>query len=57
MITASQLLECDDFLMDYCLKLAELYGRELCTMNMHLHGHLVKCVKDFGSVYSFVFRI
>ena len=22
-------------------------------MNMHLHGHLATCVRDFGPVYSF----
>ncbi len=24
-----------------------------CTINMHLHGHLTECIRDFGPVYSF----
>lgn len=28
------------------------YGKQWCTMNMHLHLHLKSCVKDFGPVHG-----
>ena len=31
----------------------QIYGKEHCTINIHLHGHLKECVMDFGPVYSF----
>lgn len=52
-ITTTQLLEGDMFLLDFCKKFAALYRRENCTINMHLHGHLVECIEDFGPVYAF----
>lgn len=52
-ITTTQLLEGDKFLMDFCKKFAELHGHGNCTINMHLHGHLVECIEDFGPVYAF----
>ena len=39
--------------MDFCKKFVDLYGPEHCTINMHLHGHLLECIKDYGPVYSF----
>ena len=30
-----------------------LCGKEKCTPNMHLHGHLLDCILDYGPVYSF----
>ena len=29
------------------------WGKSTVTPNMHLHGHLVDCIKDYGSVYGF----
>ena len=43
----------DKYLMGFCKKIVQLYGHENCTINMHLHGHLVECIEDFGPVYSF----
>ena len=41
-----------------CLKkflevFVQLYGPQKLTPNMHLHGHLVDCIYDYGPVYSF----
>ena len=52
-LSSSQLNEGDIFLLDFCRNFAQLYGSELCTMNMHLHGHLADCIRDYGPVYSF----
>lgn len=40
-------------LMDFCTKFEALYGSNRVTPNMHLHTHLVDCIKDYGPVYSF----
>lgn len=52
-IDADQLSDADQFLNTFCLKFAGIYGKDNCTINMHLHGHLHECVKDYGPVYSF----
>ena len=39
--------------MKFCHRFVQLYGSESCTINMHLHGHLCQCIKDYGPVYSF----
>ena len=43
----------DGLLISFCKKFEELYGQEFVTPNMHLHGHLLDCMFDFGPVYSF----
>lgn len=52
-ISSAQLKSGDEFLMDFCKKFTKLYGSEHCTINMHLHGHLAECIRDYGPVYSF----
>ena len=34
-------------------KFENLFGKDRCTPNMHLHMHLSECILDFGPVYSF----
>ena len=43
----------DLLLMKFCKEVEELYGKEAITPNMHLHGHLIECINDYGSVYGF----
>lgn len=52
-LSSSQVSEGDTYLMEFCRSFAELYGSEHCTLNMHLHGHLAECIRDYGPVYSF----
>ena len=52
-ITLSELNDADNCIMEFCRKFATLYGKEQCTINMHLHGHLQECISDYGPVYSF----
>ena len=40
-------------LNEYCLAFEKLYGKEHCNINLHLHGHLHECLKDYGPVYAF----
>ena len=37
----------------FCRGFEQLYAKEYCTPNMHLHMHLKECMQDFGPVYSF----
>lgn len=52
-ITTEQLQTSDKLLNEFCLHFVKLYGKEHCTINLHLHGHLASCVNDFGPVYAF----
>lgn len=52
-ITQSQLNDADNYIMEFCRNFVGLYGPEHCTINMHLHGHLLECIRDYGPVYSF----
>ena len=31
----------------------ELYDSDKCTPNMHLHGHILDCILDYGPISSF----
>ena len=52
-VTDVELQQADDTLGQFWKAYKELYGPESCTINIHLHGHLSDCVRDFGPVYSF----
>ena len=43
----------DRFLMEFCKAFEELYGKDLVTPNMHLHGHLKECLLDYGPFHAF----
>ena len=52
-ITREQIKEADQMIFQFLQLFKQLYGAEKCNVNMHLHGHLAKCIEDFGPVYSF----
>lgn len=52
-ITASQLDDADRCLKRFCNAFERIYGREWCTMNMHLHLLLKSCIIDFGPDHGF----
>ena len=52
-ITKTDLQIADNYLMKFCSEFENIYGKDRVTPNMHLHGHLVDCMNDFGPVYSF----
>ncbi len=39
--------------MNICKAFEQLYGKTYCNNNLHLHGHLAECVRDYGPVYAF----
>ena len=52
-ITKEECNEADQKLMRFCIMFEALCGKEKCTPNMHLHGHLQECLLDYGPVFSF----
>lgn len=52
-ISTSELKDGDKYIMEFCESYKSIFGAKLCTMNMHLHGHLRECIEDYGPVYSF----
>ena len=50
-ITFEDLDRADDFLVQFCRLFEQLYGKERCTPNMHLHCHIRDTVTDYGPVY------
>lgn len=52
-ITTTELNQAHAHLMSFYSTVVILYGKDHCTMNLHLHGHLKECIEDYGPVYSF----
>ena len=52
-ITIENVKTADQYIMKFCETFENLYGSQKCTPNMHLHGHLLECILDYGPVYSF----
>ena len=52
-ISEPQLQEVDKLIEEFCESYKTLYGSDACTINIHLHGHLTNCIRDFGPVYAF----
>lgn len=48
-----ELNKADELLMEFLNSFERLYGKEFCTINLHLHTHLRSCILDYGPVYSF----
>ena len=45
--------EVDHYLVLFCKRFEELYGRASCTPNLHLHLHMKDCLQDYGPVHGF----
>ena len=52
-ISKSDAKKAADLLLKFNKCVKDSYGVEACTMNMHLHCHLYKCLLDFGPIYGF----
>ena len=52
-ISSKDIEKADEFLLEFLTLFEQLYGKEVCTINMHLHTHLASCLLNFGPVYSF----
>ena len=52
-VTNDDLTVADALLVRFCRKFKELYGTAALTPNIHMHCHIVSCMRDFGPMYSF----
>ena len=58
-LLCSRIIKFDDvntahaYLSQFCILSKQLYGKECCTANFHMHFHLRECILDYGPVYSF----
>lgn len=52
-VTEAEVSTADLLLGTFCRKFEQLYGKEHCTPNMHLHLHLKNCILDHGPAHSF----
>ena len=52
-VTERDINTADLQLLAFCKKFEQLYGKENCTPNVHLHLHLKNCLLDFGPAHSF----
>ena len=52
-ISINELKEGDKCIMEFCDSYKAMFGSSMCTMNLHLYGHLHQCIEDYGPVYTF----
>lgn len=52
-ITTTELQLADALLLRFCNRAQRMYGCEIITPNMHMHGHLKDCVLDYGPIHNF----
>ena len=51
-ITPESIRRIDQYLLNFCGSFEQLYGRNACTINLHLHLHLVECLRDYGPAHD-----
>ncbi len=49
----SDVQKADKLLLTFCKRFQDLYGKDECTSNMHMHCHLRECILDVGPLHSF----
>lgn len=52
-ISFTELDLADALLMKFCVRVEQMYGKDVISPNMHMHGHLKDVVKDYGPVQEF----
>ena len=52
-ILESDITVIDHLLLKFCKSFETLYGRESVTPNIHMHCHLVDCIRNYGPIYNF----
>ena len=46
-INLQDLKKADNYLLEFLLSFEQLYGKEYCNMNLHLHTHLATCISQY----------
>ena len=52
-ISLDALTHADQKLLQFCSRFENLYGKQACTPNMHLHCHIKECILNYGPIPSF----
>lgn len=52
-ISIQDIVKADLLFVKFCMHLQRIYGDGAITPNMHLHCHMIECLKDYGSMYGF----
>ena len=51
--TEADITIADSLLIRFCSRTERLHGPSVITPNMHMHGHLSECIKDYGPLHAF----
>jgi hypothetical protein len=52
-ISPDQCDSAEELFKEFCDEAVNLYGKQVCTFNMHLLLHFVQCVRDFGPLWAY----
>ena len=52
-LSSTEISVADALLLQFCRRYESIYGTECVTPNIHMHCHLVDCVKEFGPMSTF----
>ena len=52
-ISSDAIIQAHDLIVEYCQNFENLYGKQACTVNMHLACHVADCIRDFGPIHTF----
>ena len=52
-VSLHEIEEADKHLMEFLHSFQTLYGKPMCTINLHLHAHIKDCLLNFGPVHNF----
>ena len=52
-LSETDIVIADSLLLRFCSRMEQLYGTSVITPNMHMHGHLSECIRDYGPLHTF----
>ena len=52
-LTEADITIADSLLLRFCSRTERLHGPNVITPNMHMHGHLSECIRDYGPLHAF----
>ena len=53
LLFSDDVTKADLLLLKFCRTVEVLYGPNIITPNMHMHGHLADCINNYGPISSF----
>ena len=56
-ISEEEVNSSDEAIMKFCECFLSVYGKNLLTPSIHLHGHLASFIKDFGPLFVLAFSL